>query len=181
MSVAQSFRDLAISYGGARRDLADNRIDPPVEVRQSAVVDCNIGQVALFAGKQRNDAFYCMPNVGCRCRFARHRITTAHARVRRRGICFGKLHPNDAVRTPDDAARSDPCSKECETLFRHAANITSALNRRRPIPGLLSSQCAAVSCPLSANTGHSPFHSGRWLQSVTSPCFPSASASLHPC
>src|SRR4029079_3206494 len=143
--VTKSFSDLAISYGGARRDLSDNRIDAPIEVRQSAVVDCNVGQVALFARKQRNDAVDCVPYIRCWGRFVRYRMTAAQACARCRSICLGKLHSDDTARTPDDAASSDRCFKECETLFHHAANISSALNRRRPIPGRLSSRCAAVS------------------------------------
>src|SRR4249920_3964538 len=130
--VAKSFRDLAISYGGARRDLADNRIDAPVEIRQSAVVDCNIGQVALFACKQRNDAVNCVLDVGCGRRFLSYRIPTAHTRARRRGISFRKLHPKDAARTPDDAARSDRCIKEREILFHHMTNITSVCQPAPP-------------------------------------------------
>src|SRR6185295_4844962 len=128
----------------ARRDRTRNGVDLAIELRQTVDIDRHVVQIALLAAQERDDSTN-RPLHMCRgiC-FPRAGKTTQETRP---GRCFRpvvNLHAGDAALVPHNSARTDRGVEYRETVA-HSVTIARALRRRRPIPGPLSSRCAAAS------------------------------------
>src|SRR5262245_49696791 len=142
--IAKLFGDLSVGQRRTRRDRACDDVDLAIERWQIVDIDRHVVQIALLAAQKCDNAIDCPLHMCRRLRFLRTGKASQQTRPCRRFRAVVNLHAGDTSRVPDNSARSDR-GGEYREAAAHSRTIARAVRRRRPIPGLLSWQCAAAS------------------------------------